>query len=126
MTDRPPTPPATLTRARELAMRNGLRYVYTGNVHDRRGGSTWCPRCGALLIERDWYRARPLGTHARRVLRRLRRKDPGRVRGPAGQLGREAAAGAVAPRLSIRPRPSPGSATLSLNKGVAFRNCGRA
>jgi pyruvate formate lyase activating enzyme len=55
MTDRPPTPPATLTRARELAMRNGLRYVYTGNVHDRAGGSTWCPRCGALLIERDWY-----------------------------------------------------------------------
>jgi pyruvate formate lyase activating enzyme len=55
MTDRPPTPPATLTRARELAMRNGLRYVYTGNVHDRAGGSTWCNGCGALLIERDWY-----------------------------------------------------------------------
>jgi pyruvate formate lyase activating enzyme len=36
-------------------MKNGLRYVYTGNVHDRAGGSTWCPRCGALLIERDWY-----------------------------------------------------------------------
>ena len=36
-------------------MGNGLRYVYTGNVHDRRGGSTWCPRCDALLIERDWY-----------------------------------------------------------------------
>ena len=55
MTDRPPTPPATLSRARRLAMRNGLRYVYTGNVHDREGGSTWCHRCGALLIERDWY-----------------------------------------------------------------------
>jgi pyruvate formate lyase activating enzyme len=36
-------------------MRNGLHYVYTGNVHDRAGGSTWCPGCGALLIERDWY-----------------------------------------------------------------------
>jgi len=55
MRDRPPTPPATLTRARDLAMRNGLRYVYTGNVHDRAGGSTWCHGCGALLIERDWY-----------------------------------------------------------------------
>ena len=55
MTDRPPTPPATLARARTLAMRNGLRYVYTGNVHDRAGGSTWCHGCGALLIERDWY-----------------------------------------------------------------------
>jgi pyruvate formate lyase activating enzyme len=55
MTDRPPTPPATLARARELALGNGLDYVYTGNVHDRAGGSTWCPGCGALLIERDWY-----------------------------------------------------------------------
>jgi len=55
MNDYPPTPPATLTRARSIAMRNGLRYVYTGNVHDRAGGSTWCHGCGALLIERDWY-----------------------------------------------------------------------
>jgi pyruvate formate lyase activating enzyme len=55
MGDHPPTPPATLTRARRIAMRNGLRYVYTGNVHDRSGGSTWCHGCGALLIERDWY-----------------------------------------------------------------------
>jgi pyruvate formate lyase activating enzyme len=55
MTDRPATPPATLARARSLAMRNGLRYVYTGNVHDAVGGSTWCPGCAALLIERDWF-----------------------------------------------------------------------
>ncbi len=55
MMDRPATPPATLARARGIAMRNGLRYVYTGNVHDPAGGSTWCPGCGALLIERDWY-----------------------------------------------------------------------
>ncbi|WP_419632146.1 hypothetical protein [Thiolapillus sp.] len=32
-----------------------MNYVYTGNVHDSRGGSTWCPSCGELLIERDWY-----------------------------------------------------------------------
>jgi pyruvate formate lyase activating enzyme len=55
MIDHSPTPPQTLTRAREIAMRNGLRYVYTGNVHDKAGGSTWCPGCHALLIERDWY-----------------------------------------------------------------------
>jgi pyruvate formate lyase activating enzyme len=55
MTDHAPTPPATLARARAIALRNGLRYVYTGNVHDRVGGSTWCPGCGELLIERDWY-----------------------------------------------------------------------
>jgi pyruvate formate lyase activating enzyme len=55
MLDKPHTPPATLTRAREIARSKGLHYVYTGNVHDREGGSTWCPSCGELLIERDWY-----------------------------------------------------------------------
>jgi pyruvate formate lyase activating enzyme len=55
MLDKPRTPPATLTRAREIARSKGLHYVYTGNVHDREGGSTWCPGCGELLIERDWY-----------------------------------------------------------------------
>ncbi len=55
MTDRPPTPAATLTRAREIARANGVRYAYTGNVHDAGGGSTYCHRCGELLIERDWY-----------------------------------------------------------------------
>jgi pyruvate formate lyase activating enzyme len=55
MLDRPPTPPATLTRARHIALANGLHYVYTGNVHDRDGGSTYCPGCGVRLIERDWY-----------------------------------------------------------------------
>jgi pyruvate formate lyase activating enzyme len=55
MTDRPHTPPATLSRARRIALKNGLRYVYTGNVHDEAGGSTYCHGCGALLIGRDWY-----------------------------------------------------------------------
>ncbi|TAN60059.1 MAG: AmmeMemoRadiSam system radical SAM enzyme [Magnetospirillum sp.] len=55
MTDLPNTPPATLTRARDISIRNGLRYVYTGNVHDPAGGSTYCHGCGALLIARDWY-----------------------------------------------------------------------
>ncbi|RMG45680.1 MAG: AmmeMemoRadiSam system radical SAM enzyme [Acidobacteria bacterium] len=56
LTDRGPTPPETLSRARRIAMDTGLEYVYTGNVHDPEGGSTWCPGCGALLVERDWYR----------------------------------------------------------------------
>ncbi len=55
MRDRPHTPPSTLSRAREIALANGLRYVYTGNVHDRAGQSTYCHACGALLVERDWY-----------------------------------------------------------------------
>ena len=55
MQDRPPTPPQTLSRARDVAMSKGLRYVYTGNVHDHAGGSTYCHQCGELLIGRDWY-----------------------------------------------------------------------
>ena len=55
MREVPPTPPATLARARSQALALGLRHVYTGNVHDRPGQSTYCSQCGALLIERDWY-----------------------------------------------------------------------
>jgi pyruvate formate lyase activating enzyme len=56
MTDIPATPAATLTRAREIGQRAGLNYVYTGNVHDAAGGSTYCPSCDKPVIERDWYR----------------------------------------------------------------------
>jgi pyruvate formate lyase activating enzyme len=55
MLDRPPTPPAILSRARQIALGNGLRYAYTGNVHDRDGDTTFCHHCGAPLIVRDWY-----------------------------------------------------------------------
>jgi len=55
MLDKPPTPPSTLSRARRIALANGLRYAYTGNVRDEEGGSTWCHACGELLIGRDRY-----------------------------------------------------------------------
>ena len=55
MLDVPPTPPATLARARRIALANGIRYAYTGNVHDRAGQSTACHGCGEVVIERDWY-----------------------------------------------------------------------
>ena len=58
MRDVPPTPLATLLRAREIAYAEGLNYVYTGNVHYPEGDTTYCPnpQCGAALVERDWYR----------------------------------------------------------------------
>jgi len=56
MLEVPPTPGATLTRARELAREAGLNYVYTGNVRDREGGTTRCPGCGRAVIQRDGYR----------------------------------------------------------------------
>jgi len=58
MRDVPATPAATLTRARDTALRAGLNYVYTGNVHDEAGGTTVCPACGEAVIVRDWYEIR--------------------------------------------------------------------
>ena len=55
MMDTPATPPATVKRARRIAQDEGLHYVYTGNIHDAEGGSTWCPGCGAQLVRRDWH-----------------------------------------------------------------------
>lgn len=51
----PRTPATTLQRAREIACGEGVRFVYTGNVRAREGGSTFCPGCGDLLIARDWF-----------------------------------------------------------------------
>jgi pyruvate formate lyase activating enzyme len=56
MLDVPATPASTLTRARDIALKAGLHYVYTGNVHDTTGGTTFCPGCREPLIVRDWYR----------------------------------------------------------------------
>lgn len=58
MMDVPATPLDTLIRARRIAMEEGLRYVYTGNVHHREGDATVCPNpdCHTVLIQRDWYR----------------------------------------------------------------------
>jgi pyruvate formate lyase activating enzyme len=53
--DVPPTPIATLRRARAIAREVGLQHVYLGNVHDRAGDTTSCASCGEPLIVRDWY-----------------------------------------------------------------------
>lgn len=55
MRSTPATPHATLTRARRIAMDNGVRYAYVGNVHDPQGESTYCHRCGQILVGRDGY-----------------------------------------------------------------------
>jgi len=53
--DAPPTPPGTLSRARRIALDQGLRYVYTGNIHDPEGSATRCPQCDRTLIEREGF-----------------------------------------------------------------------
>jgi pyruvate formate lyase activating enzyme len=88
MLDTAPTPPATLTRARAIALRNGLRYVYTGNVHDAEGGSTWCRHCGALLIGRDWYELTEWGLDAAGRCRECGTALPGHFEGRPGGWGR--------------------------------------
>ena len=55
MVDRPATPSQTLTRARSIARDCGIHHVYTGNVHDPEGATTYCEGCGERLIGRDWY-----------------------------------------------------------------------
>ena len=55
MMDTPDTPPSTLERARKIAIQAGVRYAYTGNVHDRDGDTTLCHQCHSPLIVRDWY-----------------------------------------------------------------------
>jgi len=57
------TPKESLARAREIAMEAGVRYVFTGNVHDECGGSTFCHLCGQKLIGRDWYRLKEWHIH---------------------------------------------------------------
>jgi pyruvate formate lyase activating enzyme len=87
MRDVPRTPPATLTRARDIALGCGLRYVYVGNVHDEAGQTTTCPGCDTAVVVRDWYELRayrlsPTGhcTACGAVL-------PGVFDGPAGGWG---------------------------------------
>lgn len=50
----PPTPPETLNRLFLIAKKH-LKYVYIGNTAGGEHSSTWCPECGALLVERNLY-----------------------------------------------------------------------
>jgi pyruvate formate lyase activating enzyme len=100
MRDVPHTPPATLTRARTIALRNGLHFVYTGNVHDSDGGSTYCPGCGQRLIERDWYELGEWNLDDIGACTRCGRALVGRFEGRPGAWG----ARRVAVRLSARSR----------------------
>jgi pyruvate formate lyase activating enzyme len=55
LTNAPPTPPATLERAREIGLEQGLLYVYEGNVPGSEGENTFCYSCKRVVIERRGY-----------------------------------------------------------------------
>jgi pyruvate formate lyase activating enzyme len=87
MLDVAPTPSSTLSRARQIARRHGLRYVYTGNVHDRDGSSTYCPGCDRRVVERDWYELGEYGLTGDGRCAHCGTSITGRFDGPPGAWG---------------------------------------
>jgi pyruvate formate lyase activating enzyme len=87
MRDVPRTPPETLSRARRIALEHGLRFVYTGNVHDPGGGTTTCPGCAAPVVVRDWYRIEQYRLTGRGACVHCGYQLPGVYDGPAGSWG---------------------------------------
>lgn len=87
MMELPATPIATLQRAREIARRNGLHHVYTGNVHDKQGGSTYCHHCGTQLIGRDWYQLSQWNLNDQGECSTCGTQCAGLFAGPAGDWG---------------------------------------
>ncbi|MGE5289674.1 MAG: AmmeMemoRadiSam system radical SAM enzyme [Micromonosporaceae bacterium] len=83
-----PTAAAALTRARRIGLGNGLRHVYTGNVHDTDGGTTYCPSCGQAVIVRDWYVIRDYRLTGDGRCTACGTALPGVYDGPCGRWGR--------------------------------------
>jgi pyruvate formate lyase activating enzyme len=54
----PPTPVSTLRKAREIGLKQGLHFVYVGNVPGEEGENTFCPHCGKVVIRRIGYTIR--------------------------------------------------------------------
>jgi pyruvate formate lyase activating enzyme len=87
LTHVPPTPPETLRRARRIALRSGLRFVYTGNIHDLAGGTTTCPGCAQAVIVRDGYTLARYHLDDRGHCRTCGTRLPGVFDGPPGAWG---------------------------------------
>ena len=87
LTDVAATPLATLRRARAIALAQGLRHVYTGNVHDTQGGTSCCPGCDKPLIERDWHRLQLYELDAQGRCRHCGTALAGRFGGPTPRPG---------------------------------------
>ena len=89
LTDRDRTPAETLRRARQIALGNGLQHVYTGNVHDRAGGTTSCSECSRPLIERDWHQIVNYHLSKEGACPDCGTRLAGRFAGKAGGFGRQ-------------------------------------
>ncbi|GAB0058175.1 hypothetical protein SIID45300_02519 [Candidatus Magnetaquicoccaceae bacterium FCR-1] len=87
MRDLARTPLETLLKARRIALENGIRFAFTGNVNDWRSGSTWCPRCGELLIERRGYQLGRWGLTPEGSCQQCGMAIPGRFQETPGTWG---------------------------------------
>ena len=88
MRDVPRTPPATLARARRIARDRGLEFVYTGNVSDDEGGTTYCSSCGSAVVVRNWYDITDYELTSAGACRHCGTTLPGVFDGDAGSWGR--------------------------------------
>ena len=89
MMDTPRTPPATLRMARKIAIENGIRYAYTGNIHDEAGDSTTCHNCGEVIIGRDWYELKSWELTGQGRCRHCDAECPGVFEATPGRWGRK-------------------------------------
>jgi hypothetical protein len=130
----PPTPSTVLLRARKIAISNGLRYAYTGNIYDRIGSSTFCHHCGALLIERDWYQIERWGLDPHGRCATCNASLPGCFEALPGHFGarripvRLSEVGTQSTRLTNRirparwPRTTPSKEFMLVSKAAAERD----
>lgn len=88
MLDKERTPPASLFRAREIALKNGVRHAYVGNIHHKGGQSTYCTGCGAMVIGRDWHLLSDWHLDHKGCCTFCGTALPGRFSGPPGEWGR--------------------------------------
>jgi AmmeMemoRadiSam system protein B/AmmeMemoRadiSam system protein A len=115
MLDRPRTPVETLLKAHEVALGQGLKFVYVGNVHDETHQSTYCPHCGKLLIERDWYELGAYHMNRDRCVY-CNGLIPGRFEDRPGNWGRRRVPVPIArfsPPISITPPKKPAASATS-------------
>jgi len=100
MSDKMRTPAETLHEAREIARSVGLRYVYTGNIHDRAGGSTLCHGCGKVAVGRDWYEIAQWNLDSVGACKSCGTRCAGVFDGPPGNWGRKRQPVKLAVRLN--------------------------
>lgn len=119
--DVPHTPPATLAKAHEIAVRAGLNYVYTGNVSDTARSSTYCPGCGHVLIGRDGYLLTAYNLDQDRC-RHCGKTIPGRFGDKPGNWGPRRQPVRIA-EFSLPPRESDKSPTRERGDNIAGLAC---